>query len=93
MADVDIRWNDQHSSNNQFEALRRLPAVKVVLFAHALDIAAEADDAHDAKGYVAVVEEGKTRSRAAVVTSTPHAVASNAKHHTLLKIVAKRAIK
>lgn len=75
-----------------FEALRREPAVKALLMEHAEQIAAEAEAAHEAKGYLAVSGEGKSRSRAAVVTTTAHAINSNAKFHTLEKITAEKAI-
>jgi hypothetical protein len=84
---VRIEWNDK-----AFEELRRLPTVKAELYKHAVEIATEANEAHNAKGYIAVQGEGKSRSRAAVVTSDGHSIASNQKHHTLEKITAEKAI-
>lgn len=84
---VRIDWNDRG-----FEELRRVPALKAELYKHAVGIAAEANAAHNAKGYLAVTGEGKSRSRAAVVTSDGHSIASNQKHHTLEKITAEKAI-
>lgn len=84
---VKIQWH-----NDAFEELRRLPQVEAILEAHAIEIAAEANAAHNAKGYIAVTGHGKSRSRAAVVTSDGHSIASNQKHHTLEKITAEKAI-
>lgn len=82
---VKIDWNV-----SAFEEIRRLPAVKAELEKHAGEIAerangmSAANGAEESGGYLAVPGEGRTRSRAAVVTSNLAAVLDNAAHHTLL---------
>lgn len=62
------------------EELRRLPKVKADLKRRADNIAAACGD-----GYVANSGEGKTRSRASVVTATGKAMRDNAKNNTLVR--------
>ena len=63
-----------------FEEIRRLPKTKSELKSRADSIAAQAGE-----GYEAFEGEGKTRSRASVVTTSMRAIVSNRKHNTLLK--------
>ncbi len=74
---MKIKWNLP-----AFEEIRRLPAVRRDLEQRAEDIADACGD-----GYVAESGEGKTRSRAAVITATPRAMRDNAKNNTIIKNV------
>jgi len=70
-----IRWN-----HRAFEQIRRDPAV-------ANELRKEADKIADraGEGYLAVDGNGRTRSRAAVVTSNAEAIRDNAENNTLLR--------
>lgn len=63
-----------------FEEIRRLPKTKSELKRRADHIASQAGE-----GYEALEGEGKTRSRASVVTTSIRAINSNRKHNTLIK--------
>lgn len=75
MSKVKIEWRLAG-----FEEIRRLPAVKANLKSRADRIAAQAGE-----GYEAFEGEGKTRSRASVVTTSMRAINSNRKNNTLLR--------
>ena len=75
MSKVKIEWRLKG-----FEEIRRLPAVKANLKSRADRIAAQAGE-----GYEAFEGEGKTRSRASVVTTSVRAINHNRKHNTLLR--------
>lgn len=77
---VRIKWRLKG-----FEEIRRLPRVKERLHREALSIAFDAGD-----GYEAFVDEGKTRSRASVVTTGFVAMLDNNRHNTLNRILASR---
>ena len=64
-----------------FEELRRTSEVKAELARHAERIAA----ACGKPGYRAVTSEGRTRSRAAVVTTDAESIRDNARNQTLLR--------
>ena len=63
-----------------FEEIRRLPKTKAELKSRADSIAAQAGE-----GYEALEGEGKTRSRASVVTTSMRAINDNRKNNTLLR--------
>lgn len=63
-----------------FEDVRRLPEVR-----DALADAAQAISTACGDGYEAESSEGRTRSRAAVVTTNPRAIRDNARNNTLLR--------
>ena len=63
-----------------FEEIRRLPKTKAELKKRADRIASQAGE-----GYEALEGEGKTRSRASVVTTSMRAINSNRKNNTLLR--------
>ena len=63
-----------------FEEIRRLPGTKAELKSRADSIAAQAGE-----GYEALEGEGKTRSRASVVTTSMRAINDNRKNNTLLR--------
>ncbi|MFE3060594.1 hypothetical protein [Nocardia sp. NPDC059239] len=68
-----------------FEQIRRAPGVAAFLKDRADAIAKEARDRSGEEGYLAVTGRGRTRDRAAVVTTTWQAIRDNAEDHTLLK--------
>ncbi|MBF6428703.1 hypothetical protein IU440_28935 [Nocardia cyriacigeorgica] len=70
-----IEWNRQ-----AFEQIRREPVVSTELLKEAEKIAQRAGD-----GYVAVRGRGRTRNRAAVVTSNAEAIRDNAENNTLIR--------
>lgn len=63
-----------------FEEIRRLPKTKAELEKRAQRIADQAGE-----GYEMRSGEGKTRSRASVVTTSMRAIVSNRKNNTLLR--------
>lgn len=63
-----------------FEEIRRLPKTKAELKKRADRIASASGE-----GYEALEGEGKTRSRASVVTTSVRAINSNRKNNTLLR--------
>ena len=75
MSKAKIKWRLKG-----FEEIRRLPKTKAELKKRADSIAAQAGE-----GYEALEGEGKTRSRASVVTTSMRAINHNRKHNTLLK--------
>ena len=79
MAKVTIKWN-----LDGFADLRRDPKLDELLSKTAEDVASDANTGSRKGGYLAKQGRGKTRSRAAVLTSTPAAMADNAKYHRLL---------
>lgn len=88
MGKVKLQWNP-----GALEQVRRMPAVKGLLEGAAERIAAGCEEtAKEPGGYTAVTGEGRNRSRAAVVTTTPYAMGHNAKHNTLLRNVDKGRI-
>lgn len=72
-----IRWN-----NPAFEELRRDPVVAQELLKHAKAIEQRAGTD---KGYLAVRGHGRTRGRAAVLTSNLESMKDNADNNTLLR--------
>lgn len=80
MAKDKIVWH-----MNGFEELRRLPQVEAILLENAEKIA----DKTGMPDYLAVTGHGKSRSRAAVITSNAVAMQDNASNHTLEKAVAE----
>lgn len=77
MSKPKIKWNIP-----AFEEVRRLPKVKAELESRAESIAAQAGE-----GYEMRSGEGKTRSRASVVTTTADSMRDNRKNNTLLKSI------
>ena len=63
-----------------FEEIRRLPKTKSALKSSADRIAAASGE-----GFEALEGEGKTRSRASVVTTSVEAINSNRKNNTILR--------
>lgn len=72
---VRLVWNKP-----EFERIARDPAVKAELIQIAEKIARRCGP-----GYLAVSGEGRTRSRAAVITTTLAAIKDNAEHNTILR--------
>lgn len=70
-----IRWNIKG-----FQQVRRLDGVKDRLKRESDKVASRAGD-----GYEVNVGEGKTRSRASVVTATPDAMRNESKNSSLLR--------
>jgi|GEM_PF-1212702 len=77
---VRIRWRLKG-----FEEIRRLPGIKERIYKEAQSIATDAGG-----GYEAFIGEGKTRSRASVVTTGFAAMLDNNRHNTLNRILAAR---
>lgn len=77
MSKVKIEWRLKG-----FEEIRRLPAVKANLKSRADRIAAASGE-----GYVAESGEGKSRSRASVITGNIRAMNDNRKNNTILRNV------
>lgn len=77
---MKIKWN-----RPAFEQLRRLPAVEAELDRRAEQIETAARDLSGVDGYLAVSGPGKSRSRAAVITSDVAAMRDNAANNTLLR--------
>lgn len=78
---MKIRWNMK-----AFQQIRRMPGVKSRLKSEAGSMANSAGD-----GYTSESGEGKTRSRASVVTATREAVRDNSSNNTLSRILASRS--
>lgn len=72
-----IRWNIP-----AFEQIRRDPTLAEELFEHAKAIEQRAGSD---KGYLAVRGHGRTRDRAAVLTSNLESMKDNADNNTLLR--------
>lgn len=72
-----IQWN-----RPAFEAIRRSPGVTAELSTHADRVASAAGE-----GYLSVHGHGRTRNRAAVVTTTGDAMRDNARNNTLLRVL------
>lgn len=70
-----IKW-----SIPDFVALRHEPGVAADVDSRAARVAAAAGDGYESSPY-----RGSGRHRASVMTKTPKAMASNAKHNTLLR--------
>lgn len=68
-----------------FQKLRRSAEVKARLKKEADSVAQSAGD-----GYEVNVGEGKTRSRASVVTATPEAIRNESKNSSLLRAFSNR---
>lgn len=75
MSKPKIRWRLAG-----FEEIRRLPKTKATLKSSADRIAAASGE-----GFEALEGEGRTRSRASVVTTSVEAINSNRKNNTLLR--------
>lgn len=75
-----FRWNIKG-----FQQLRRMDGVKARLKKEAQAVAADAGD-----GYEANLGEGKTRSRASVITASAEAMRNENKSNSLLRALSNR---
>lgn len=74
-----IKWN-----RSAFEEIRRTPEVNRVLEEEVKRVLGEVDD-FSGEHYAGGVEDGATRSRGYVVTTSGEAIAAEAEDHTLLR--------
>ena len=82
MRRTDIKWNLA-----AFKQIRTSAAIKSRLGKDADAIAKSAGT-----GYVASVGDGKTRSRASVITGDPDTMRKEAKNNNLLRALGSRAV-
>ena len=82
MKRVEFKWK-----RGVFEQLRRLPAVEKELKKTADAVAADAG-----AGYESSRGDGRTRSRASVVTASAEAIRAESKSNSLLRALASRRV-
>ena len=77
---VKVSWNMR-----AFRELRTSPEMRAQVAGAAQTLARAAGEGFEATPVE--ITGGRGRARAAVVTATPRAMASNAKHHTLTRVL------
>ena len=82
MKRVEFKWK-----RGVFEQVRRLPAVEKELKKTADAVAADAGS-----GYESSLSDGRTRSRASVVTASAEAIRAESKSNSLLRALASRRV-
>ena len=82
MKRVEFQWK-----RGVFEQIRRLPAIEKELKKTADAVAADAG-----AGYESSLGEGRTRSRASVVTTSADAMRAESKSSNLLRALANRRV-